>query len=84
MFSKEETDFLEGVVASGDGLAEDFDRDEFEKSINDRKKEQSEPRTQTVAMGIEGVADGSTLVGQDVEGNNVYLQPDGTYVKVTK
>jgi hypothetical protein len=35
-------------------------------------------------MSIEGVADGSTLVGQDANGNNVYLQPDGTYVKVTK
>jgi len=84
LFTPEETKFLENVVASGEGLAEDFDRDEFEKSINDRKKEQATPRTQEIAMGIEGVADGSTLVGQDADGNKVYLQPDGTYIKVTK
>ena len=84
LFSKEETEYLEDVVASGEGLAEDFDRDEFQKSINDRKKEQATPRTQEIAMGIEGVADGSTLVGQDADGNKVYLQPDGTYIKVTK
>ncbi len=84
LFTPEETKFLEDVVASGDGLAEDFDRDGFEKSINDRKKEQAEPRTQEIAMGIEGVADGSTLIGQDADGNKVYLQPDGTYIKVSK
>jgi len=84
LFTPEETKFLEDVVASGEGLAEDFDRDEFQKSINDRKKEQATPRTQEIAMGIEGVADGSTLVGQDADGNKVYLQPDGTYIKVTK
>ena len=89
LFTPEETKFLEDVVASGDGLAEDFDRDEFEKSINDRKKEQATPRNKTeqdqiVAMGIEGVADGSIFQGQDRDGNDVYLQPDGTYVRVTK
>ena len=89
LFSKEETEYLEDVVASGEGLAEDFDRDEFEKSINDRKKEQATPRNKTeqdqiVAMGIEGVADGSIFQGQDRDGNDVYLQPDGTYVRVTK
>ena len=89
LFTPEETKFLENVVASGEGLAEDFDRDEFEKSINDRKKEQATPRNkteqdQTVAMGIEGVADGSILQGKDKDGNDVYLQPDGTYVRVTK
>ncbi len=89
LFTPEETKFLEDVVASGEGLAEDFDRDEFEKSINDRKKEQATPRNKTeqdqiVAMGIEGVADGSIFQGQDRDGNDVYLQPDGTYVRVTK
>jgi len=89
LFTPEETKFLENVVASGEGLAEDFDRDEFEKSINDRKKEQATPRNkteqdQTVAMGIEGVANGSILQGKDKDGNDVYLQPDGTYVRVTK
>ena len=89
LFTPEETKFLENVVASGEGLAEDFDRDEFEKSINDRKKEQATPRNKTgqdqiVAMGIEGVADGSILQGQDKYGNDVYLQPDGTYVRVSK
>ena len=89
LFTPEETKFLEDVVASGEGLAEDFDRDEFEKSINDRKKEQATPRNkteqdQTVAMGIEGVANGSILQGKDKDGNDVYLQPDGTYVRVTK
>ena len=92
LFTPEETKFLENVVASGEGLAEDFDRDEFEKSINDRKKEQATPRNKTeqdqiVAMGIEGVEDGTVLkfVGPDQAGNNVYVLPDGvTFVKVTK
>ena len=92
LFTPEETKFLEDVVASGEGLAEDFDRDEFQKSINDRKKEQATPRNKTeqdqiVAMGIEGVEDGTVLkfVGPDQEGNNVYVLPDGvTFVKVTK
>ena len=92
LFSKEETEYLEDVVASGEGLAEDFDRDEFQKSINDRKKEQATPRNKTeqdqiVAMGIEGVEDGTVLkfVGPDQAGNNVYVLPDGvTFVKVTK
>lgn len=92
LFSKEETEYLEKVVASGEGLAEDFDRDEFQKSINDRKKEQATPRNETeqdqiVAMGIEGVEDGTVLrfVGPDQEGNNVYVLPDGvTFVKVKK
>ena len=89
LFSKEETEYLEDVVASGEGLAEDFDRDEFQKSINDRKKEQATPRNKTeqdqiVAMGIEGVVDGSILQGKDKDGNDVYLQPDGTYVRVSK
>lgn len=92
LFTPEETKYLEGVVASGEGLAEDFNRDEFEKSINDRKKEQATPRNKTeqdqiVAMGIEGVEDGTVLkfVGPDQAGNNVYVLPDGvTFVKVTK
>ena len=92
LFTPEETKYLEGVVASGEGLAEDFNRDEFERSINDRKKEQATPRNKTeqdqiVAMGIEGVEDGTVLkfVGPDQAGNNVYVLPDGvTFVKVTK
>jgi hypothetical protein len=90
LFTKVETLSLQDMVEGGDGgyegagLSDDFDRDVFEESINKKKEDQAKPRTQEIAMSIEGVADGSTLVGQDANGNNVYLQPDGTYVKVTK
>jgi hypothetical protein len=76
LFSKEETKYLEDVVASGEGLAEDFDRDEFQKSINDRKKDQAKPRTQKVVSGVAGVPDGSTLlIKTDTE--EFYLKPGG-------
>jgi hypothetical protein len=98
LFTREETLSLQDMVEGGDGgyegagLAEDFDRDVFEESINKKKEDQATPRNKTeqdqiVAMGIEGVEDGTVLkfVGPDQAGNNVYVLPDGvTFVKVTK
>tara|TARA_R100001126_G_scaffold17688_2_gene8279 strand:+ start:2721 stop:4124 length:1404 start_codon:yes stop_codon:yes gene_type:complete len=76
LFSKEETEYLENVVKSGDGLAEDFDRDAFEKKINDFRAEQAKPRTQKVVSGVTGVPDGSTLlIKTDTE--EFYLKPGG-------
>ena len=76
LFSKEETKYLEDVVASGEGLAEDFDRDEFQKSINDRKKDQAKPRTQKVVSGVAGVPDGSKLL-LETDTEEFYLKPGG-------
>ena len=72
LFTKEESKFLEDVVESGEGLAEDFDRDEFEQSINARKKQQAQKRV----SGIAGVPDGSTFIGE-VNGAKFYLKPGG-------
>ena len=72
LFSEEETRELQDLVDSGEGLAEDFDRDAFEQSINDRKKQQAKKRV----SGIEGVPDGSTVIAQ-VGTTTYYLKPGG-------
>ena len=72
LFSEEETRELQDLVDSGEGLAEDFDRDAFEQSINDRKKQQAKKRV----SGIEGVPDGSTVIAQ-VGTTTFYLKPGG-------
>ena len=72
LFSKEETRELQDLVDSGEGLAEDFDRNAFEQSINDRKKQQAQKRV----SGIEGVPDGSTVIAQ-VGTTTFYLKPGG-------
>ena len=72
LFSKEETRELQDLVDSGEGLAEDFDRNAFEQSINDRKKQQAKKRV----SGIEGVPDGSTVIAQ-VGTTTYYLKPGG-------
>jgi len=72
LFTKEETEFLENAIESGEGLAEDFDRNEFEQSINARKKQQAQKRV----SGVEGVPDGSTFIGE-VNGAKIYLKPGG-------
>ena len=72
LFSQEETVLLQDMVDSGEGLAEDFDRKDFEKSINDRKTAQGKK----IASGVEGVPDGSTLIGE-VGGVKFYLKPGG-------
>ena len=72
LFTREETEMLQTVVDSGEGLAEDFDRNAFEKSINDRKTAQGKK----IASGVEGVPDGSTLIGE-IGGVKYYLKPGG-------
>ena len=76
LFSKEETEYLENVVKSGDGLAEDFDRDAFEKKINDFRAEQAKPRTQKVVSNVAGVPDGSILIYKTAT-EEFYLKPGG-------
>ena len=88
LFTEEETKSLEDMVAGGDGgfvgagLDKTFDRDAFESGINTLKKNQT--LSQKVSMGIEGVPDGSSYVGSDQDGNDVYFTPNGEYVKVPK
>tara|TARA_R110002012_G_scaffold25896_3_gene85101 strand:+ start:3135 stop:4682 length:1548 start_codon:yes stop_codon:yes gene_type:complete len=72
LFTREETEMLQTVVNSGEGLAEDFDRNAFEKSINDRKTAQGKK----IARGVEGVPDGSTLISE-IGGVKYYLKPGG-------
>lgn len=72
LFTKDETKMLEDIVESGEGLAEDFNRNEFEQSINNRKKQQAQKRV----SGVAGVPDGSTLIGE-VDGAKFYLKPGG-------
>lgn len=72
LFTKEETEYLEGVVASGEGLAEDFNRDEFEQNINNIKSGQA----QKTVSGVPGVPDGSTFIAE-VGGVKFYLKPGG-------
>tara|TARA_X000001382_G_C3174799_1_gene180732 strand:+ start:96 stop:1511 length:1416 start_codon:yes stop_codon:yes gene_type:complete len=91
LFDKAETESLQDMVAGGDGgfdgagLDPEFNRKEYQDEIDGIKKKQAEPRQkQTISFGIEGVADGSQLIGQDKDGNDVYKQPDGTYKKVVK
>ena len=72
LFTKEETKELEDIVQSGQGLSEDFNRNQFEQSINDRKKQQAQKRV----SGVVGVPDGSTEIGE-VNGAKFYLKPGG-------
>jgi hypothetical protein len=72
LLSREETKELEDIVASGQGLDADFNRDQFEESINRRKDEQARKRV----SGIEGVPDGSTLIAE-IGGVKYYLKPGG-------
>ena len=72
LFTKEETKELEDIVQSGQGLSEDFNRNEFEQSINSRKKQQAQKRV----SGVVGVPDGSTEIGE-VNGAKFYLKPGG-------
>tara|TARA_E500000318_G_scaffold105973_1_gene113477 strand:+ start:115 stop:1503 length:1389 start_codon:yes stop_codon:yes gene_type:complete len=72
LFTTEETKELQDIVESGEGLASDFNRDAFEESINQRKKDQAKKRV----SGIEGVPDGSTVIAQ-VGTTTFYLKPGG-------
>ena len=72
LFTKEETKQLQDIIESGEGLADDFDRDAFEQSINQRKEDQAKKRV----SGIEGVPDGSTVIAQ-VGTTTYYLKPGG-------
>tara|TARA_A100000172_G_C3036956_1_gene108862 strand:+ start:119 stop:1507 length:1389 start_codon:yes stop_codon:yes gene_type:complete len=72
LFTTEETKELQDIVESGEGLASDFNRDAFEESINQRKKDQAKKRV----SGVEGVPDGSTVIAQ-VGTTTFYLKPGG-------
>ena len=72
LFTKEETKQLQDIIESGEGLADDFDRDAFEQSINQRKEDQAKKRV----SGVEGVPDGSTVIAQ-VGTTTYYLKPGG-------